>query len=551
MVSTSTTRSNPLISLRAQLSLSARIIERSNVKDYASAIEQIASNANDPGWSHDNIDPDVVIYCASEHDVVATVRTAAAHDIHLTARSGGHSYSGHSSRSHEAGGWVVDLSGLIAVTRDPNNDDVVCVGAGLKLHRLNAELLRFGLSFPKGTCRGVAIGGHLQSSASGPLKVAFGSGLDHVRQFRIVLASGEVVIAKSDNEYSEIYFCVLGGFPGSFGIVTEYTLRCINDRHVPHARLITRSWSLDQLDQGGIERILTHAQNVARTQVSDNRRDVCVTVVIGLAHGGVDMLPDIPLLGHVSQYPCLKRFFCVPNAAASKHVVQVILLWTGGEFTSVHYKKLVTPFDRITQGQKWWFPNAINWNLSLSKITSLAVSALPPSGHRHVICGNHSRDWLPADAIHSISAECVRRVRTEHPFLIQIFMYGGAWIQNKTRNALGFRDAYVVMDDTIFFRHRNAAAVSQELNTFHATIPWSTVDVSRAGSPTVKQVRLETFMTPDVYERSVRERPVEELRAYYPAPGALKRLLRLKSQVDPRDMFNGAGTVPPLHETAL
>ena len=104
---------------------------------------------------------------------------------------------------------------------------VLRVGAGIKLHRLNYELRQRRLSFPKGMCRGVAVGGHLQSSAFGPLQVAYGSGLDHVLEFRIVLANGQTVVATRTNDHKELFFCVLGGFPGSFGIVTEYTIQCI------------------------------------------------------------------------------------------------------------------------------------------------------------------------------------------------------------------------------------------------------------------------------------------------------------------------------------
>jgi hypothetical protein len=40
------------------------------------------------------------------------------------------------------------------------------------------------------------------------------------------------------------------------------------------------------------------------------------------------------------------------------------------------------------------------------------------------------------------------------------------------------------------------------------------------------------------------ERTLRELRAYFPKAGELERLLRLKKQVDPLLVFDGAGTIP-------
>ena len=232
-----------LDTLRQQLSPNAQIVCRDDT-GYGRATEQFASTAYDSVWVRKNLAPDAIVYCSCEADVVETVRTASSANppVHLSVRSGGHSYSGHSSRTQAAGGWIVDVSGLDSIQQ--LDQTVLQIGPGIKLHRLNTELLTRGLSYPKGTCRGVAVGGHLQSSGFGVLKTSHGSGLDHVLQFRMVLADGQVAVATSDNLHKELFFCVLGGFPGSFGIVTEYTIQCIPNSACPHSRVITRTWSL-------------------------------------------------------------------------------------------------------------------------------------------------------------------------------------------------------------------------------------------------------------------------------------------------------------------
>jgi hypothetical protein len=75
------------------------------------------------------------------------------------------------------------------------------------------------------------------------------------------------------------------------------------------------------------------------------------------------------------------------------------------------------------------------------------------------------------------------------------------------------------------------------LGSFHASLSWSTVPGTT--------MRLETFMSPDSDRRPPpHERTLNELRAYFPKAGDLERLLRLKKQVDPLLVFDGAGTIP-------
>ena len=255
----------------------ARVVTR-NDDGYGCATKQFSSTAYDSVWVRENLAPEAIVYCTCEADVIRTVQiaTSAKPPVHLSARSGGHSYSGHSSRTRAAGGWIVDVSGLDSIQQI--DQTVLQTGPGVRLHRLNAELLKRGLSYPKGTCRGVAVGGHLQSSGFGVLKTSHGSGLDHVLQFRMVLADGQVVVVTRDNVHKELFFCVLGGFPGSFGIVTEYTLQCIPDSECPHSRLITRAWSLPVLDVQQLAQIIAHTQKIDQDQEAEGTRDISVTL---------------------------------------------------------------------------------------------------------------------------------------------------------------------------------------------------------------------------------------------------------------------------------
>ena len=113
------------------------------------------------------------------------------------------------------------------------------------------------------------------------------------------------------------------------------------------------------------------------------------------------------------------------------------------------------------------------------------------------------------------------------------------WHRNKGQNALGWREFRLLHDDWVYFRpgDEDLALLTTSPETFHQTIPWSTVPDSG--------LRLETFMTPDLEGRPPpHERTSVELRAFYPEPGVLERLFVLKERVDPHYLFDGAGTIP-------
>ena len=95
--------------LEQLLSTSAEILTPGQSR-YAQAATQFSSKYASQEWAAEHLCPATIIKCACVQDVVAFVRYANTHQIQLTARSGGHSYTGHSSRPRGRPGWVVDLS---------------------------------------------------------------------------------------------------------------------------------------------------------------------------------------------------------------------------------------------------------------------------------------------------------------------------------------------------------------------------------------------------------------------------------------------------------
>ncbi len=163
--------------------------------------------------------PQAVAAVASEADVQACVRYAAATGSPLTARSGGHSYAGYSTGR----GLVCDLRSLrtISIAADGRS---VTAGAGCHVIDLITALAAHGLAIPTGSCPTVGLGGLVLGGGVGLAARAFGTTSDNVMAVRVVTADGRLVEA-SPTSQPDLYWASRGGGGGNFGIATAFTLR--------------------------------------------------------------------------------------------------------------------------------------------------------------------------------------------------------------------------------------------------------------------------------------------------------------------------------------
>ena len=157
--------------------------------------------------------------------------------LSIVARSGGHQYSGKSS-----GGDTTIVLSMDAFNHLSISGNIAKVGPAVALTNLAARFKREKVTIPHGECPQVAIGGHAQTGGYGHLVRSFGLTLDHIEAFDIVLANGDlrtVTRPKPGSPLStideELFWGVLGGNAGSFGIITSYTFDCIRDCKHKHS----------------------------------------------------------------------------------------------------------------------------------------------------------------------------------------------------------------------------------------------------------------------------------------------------------------------------
>jgi FAD/FMN-containing dehydrogenase len=196
--------------LRGQLS-TGRLLQPGSAGYYPARLQF------DPRF--DDARPAGIAYCAIPADVSACLAFARRFGVPIAARSGGHSYGGWSTTS----GLVIDVSRMSRVTVDAATG-TARVGAGTHLIDLYNELAAHGRAVPGGSCPTVGVAGLALGGGVGVVGRLYGLTCDNVVAVQIVTADG-VVRECSQTSDPDLFWACRGGGGGSFGVVTEFTLR--------------------------------------------------------------------------------------------------------------------------------------------------------------------------------------------------------------------------------------------------------------------------------------------------------------------------------------
>lgn len=161
--------------------------------------------------------PLAVVYCETPADVQAAVTWARRNDVRIAPRCGGHSFGGYSSSP----GIVVDVSRLDEVTV-AGARRTVAVGAGSRLFDVQRALSARGLAIPTGSCATVGVSGLTLGGGIGFLSRQLGTTADRLREVRVVTADGRLRVC-SETENADLFWACRGGGGGNFGIATRFT----------------------------------------------------------------------------------------------------------------------------------------------------------------------------------------------------------------------------------------------------------------------------------------------------------------------------------------
>ena len=172
------------------------------------------------GWGRTAPTVAGVAAASSVDDVIDAIRSAPGRG--LIGRGLGRSYG---DAAQNAGGVVVDLTGLDAVHRIDPDAGTVDVAAGVSLDTLLRDLLPHGLWIPvlPGT-RQVTVGGAIAADVHGKNHHVDGGFGAHVIGLDLVTADGSVRSCTPDGPGSELFWATVGGM-GLTGVVVRAVLR--------------------------------------------------------------------------------------------------------------------------------------------------------------------------------------------------------------------------------------------------------------------------------------------------------------------------------------
>jgi len=151
--------------------------------------------------------------------VQKTMTFAAANNLKVAARGGGHSYVGASTAN---GAMVLDLRPLPGDVQYDAATGLVTVTPATSLYAMHQVLAAAGRGIPTGTCPSVGAAGHALGGGLGAHSRHAGLMCDALRSATVVLPSGQAVTA-SANSQPDLFWALRGGGGGNFGVTTSLT----------------------------------------------------------------------------------------------------------------------------------------------------------------------------------------------------------------------------------------------------------------------------------------------------------------------------------------
>ena len=189
--------------------------------------------------------PAAIIYPKNVDDIIKAVNYARENDLGIAVSTGGHQYSGASSTS----GQNIQIN-MSKTFNSPYSDfrydrktNLLRCGVSFSILEFSSQLRNMQMFIPHGFCANVHVGGHVVTGGYGMCNRTFGIMCDYVEAFEIVMANGKLekiwrpnsIFApeETSEENNDLFWAVMGGSPGNYGIITHYIFQPLHDKDYP------------------------------------------------------------------------------------------------------------------------------------------------------------------------------------------------------------------------------------------------------------------------------------------------------------------------------
>jgi FAD/FMN-containing dehydrogenase len=169
--------------------------------------------------NYNGFTPAAIVTPTSPADVQKALAFAAARNLKVAPRSGGHSYVGASTAN---GAMVIDLRQLAGDINYDAATGQVTVTPATSLYAMHQALAAAGRGIPTGTCPSVGAAGHALGGGLGAQSRHAGLLCDQLTSASVVLPGGQAVTASAANN-PDLFWALRGGGGGNFGVTTSLT----------------------------------------------------------------------------------------------------------------------------------------------------------------------------------------------------------------------------------------------------------------------------------------------------------------------------------------
>ena len=246
-------------------------------KDYAKFQYQYATSS----YEDDNrMSPALLVQPKTKEDIALTLKYAKDQKIAVAVRTGGHQYCGASSTL--APNIQLDLRSSFQNPDDLrlfNSPDgkktFVRTSVSRSLGDFNAWMGKHQIFVPHGQCTNVHLGGHVQTGGYGQLGRSFGLFGDHVVSLEIVDHNGDFKEVTRGSD-PELFYAILGGSPGNFGVITHFTIEVHRDQDYVGSRGLK---ALYLYSPATLKRLLTLLATMSDDVDFPRNYDFCVSVL--------------------------------------------------------------------------------------------------------------------------------------------------------------------------------------------------------------------------------------------------------------------------------